>query len=73
MTPNSAATHPNRDAFPKGMSGPSLRALQNAGIRSMADVARWTEADLAQLHGMGPKVMGILEAALEADGKGFRR
>ena len=73
MAPTSAATHPNQDAFPNGMSGPSLRALANAGIRSMADVARWREADLAQLHGMGPKALGLLKAALEANGQGFHR
>lgn len=73
MAPSTAATHPNREAFPKGMSGPSLRALANAGIRSMADAARWRETDLAELHGMGPKALGILRAALEASGKGFRR
>lgn len=72
MAPKTTATHPNQDAFPKGMSGPSLRALANAGIRSMGDVARWREADLAQLHGMGPKALGILQAALEARGKRFR-
>ena len=73
MAPDTAATHPNRDAFPKGMSGPSLRALANAGIRSMTDVAHWREADLAQLHGMGPKALGVLRAALAAKGTGFRR
>lgn len=72
MASNTAATHPNREAFPKGMSGPSLRALANARIRSMADVARWREADLAQLHGMGPKAVGLLKAALAAEGTGFR-
>ena len=73
MAQNTAVTHPNHEAFPKGMSGPSLRALANAGIRSMADAASWREADLAQLHGMGPKALGILREALEASGKGFRR
>ena len=39
----------------------------------MADLARWTEADLAKLHGMGPKALGVLRSALEASGRSFRR
>jgi hypothetical protein len=71
MPSNTDTTHPNRAAFPKGMSGPSLRALANAGIRSMDDVAQWREPDLARLHGMGPKALGILKAELAARGTGF--
>jgi len=65
-------THPNEAAFPKGVGGPALRALQNAGVRSVDDLARWSEADLAKLHGMGPKALGILRTALAARGKGLR-
>jgi DNA-directed RNA polymerase alpha subunit len=68
----SETTHPNRAAFPAGMSGPSLRALANAGIRSMDDVTRWTEADLAALHGMGPKALAVLREELERTGRRFR-
>ena len=73
MTHQTDVTHPNRAAFPPGMSGPSLRALSVAGVRSMSDVARWTRADLAKLHGMGPKALDLLERALEESGSSFRR
>ena len=53
-------THPNADAFPAGLSGPALRALANAGIRSMKDLAKWSEQDLAKLHGLGPKGVRLL-------------
>lgn len=69
----SATTHPNRDAFPAGMSGPALRALQAAGIRTVEDLASWTEADLLAHHGMGPKAIGLLKDALSARGERFRR
>jgi len=65
-------THPNRAAFPAGVSGPALRALDAAGVRSVADLTRWSEADLAKLHGMGPKALGALRSALEASGRTFR-
>jgi hypothetical protein len=72
MTSRSAATHPNADAFPAGLSGPALRALHHAGIRSVADLATRTEREVAGLHGMGPKGTQILKAALRAQGLGFR-
>jgi DNA-directed RNA polymerase alpha subunit len=72
MTTKNSATHPNADAFPDGVGGPALRALANAGIRSLADLRRWTEADLAALHGMGPKALGILKSALAARGTKLR-
>lgn len=71
-TNQSERIHPNRDAFPAGMSGPSLRALGGAGVRSIADLEAWTEMDLRALHGMGPKALGILRDALAASGRGFR-
>lgn len=63
---SSETTHPNQAAFPPGVGGPALRALHTAGIRSIADLAKWTETDLAALHGIGPKALKILQAALAA-------
>ena len=51
--------------FPK-TSQPALRALHNAGYTKLADLTRATEAELAALHGMGPKALGILKKALAA-------
>jgi len=72
MTRNSETTHPNAGAFPKGISGPMLRALANAGIKSLRDLTKWSEADLAALHGVGPKGIRMLKEALAAQGSGFR-
>jgi hypothetical protein len=72
MTRTSESTHPNKAAFPSGVSGPALRALKSAGVRSVADLSRWTESDLAALHGMGPKALDILRGALKATGKAFK-
>jgi hypothetical protein len=72
MSKPSDRTHPNRDAFPRGLSGPALRALANAGIRSMNDLSRWSEPDVAALHGMGPKGVAVLRDALLAHGSQFR-
>jgi hypothetical protein len=73
MPANKELTHPNRAAFPAGLSGPALRALHGANIRSVKDLTRWTEADLSRLHGMGPKAIEALRAALSASGTTFRQ
>jgi hypothetical protein len=72
MARTSDLTHPNRGAFPPGIPGPALRALSAARVRTMSDLARWTEADLAALHGMGPKALDVLRKALADTGKEFR-
>lgn len=72
MTKPSESTHPNRAAFPAGVSGPELRAMEGAGVRSVAELAKWSEAELAALHGMGPKAVTVLRYALEASGGQFR-
>ena len=72
MTSTRDTTHPNEAAFPVGLSGPSLRALANAGIGSMAQLARRSEAELRALHGMGPKALRILKAALAQQGRHLR-
>ena len=67
------ATHPNASAFPAGISGPALRALAHAGIRTMAQLAQWTERDVAALHGMGPKGIRMLSEGLAAQSRHFKR
>lgn len=66
------STHPNASAFPAGLSGPALRALAHAGIRSMPQLAQHGEHEIAALHGMGPKGIRVLKQALAAQGRHFR-
>jgi hypothetical protein len=51
------------DTMPK-IGAPATRALADAGITSLSQVAGHPRAELAALHGMGPKALGILEASL---------
>ena len=60
------STHPHASAFPTGLSGPALRALARAGIRSMSELAAWSWTDLVTLHGMGPKTLQQLADAQHA-------
>ena len=63
----SEATHPNAPAFPP-IGGPALRALATAGIRSLDELAKWSEHDLLQLHGLGPNGVRMLRESLAAKG-----
>jgi len=49
--------------FPK-IGSPATRALEAAGYTHLKQLTKVTEAELAQLHGMGPKALGILREAL---------
>ena len=51
---------------------PALRALNAIGIRTLAEVALRSEAELAALHGVGPKAIGILKSALAQRGASLR-
>jgi len=63
-----ALTAPLKEALPPGLSQPSLRAFAAAKLLRLEDFARVREADLAKLHGVGPKALRILRAALAARG-----
>jgi len=56
-----------------GLAAPARRALASAGIRNLAQLARWCEADVARLHGMGPNAMTILVSSLKAKGLSFAK
>ena len=57
--------------FPAGLAQPAIRALTGAGYTLLDQLAAVSEADLLKLHGMGPKAISILRAALKAKGLSF--
>ena len=62
----------NTSAFPK-IGAPATRALEAAGYTNLKQLTKVTEAELAQLHGMGPKALGILRDTLKAEGLSFKQ
>lgn len=58
--------------FPK-IGRPATQALEAAGYTNLEQLTKVTEAELAQLHGMGPKALGILREALKAEGLSFKQ
>jgi DNA-directed RNA polymerase alpha subunit len=55
------------DSLPK-IGAPATRALKAAGYSSLRQLASVPRSDLAQLHGMGPKALRIIEEELEQHG-----
>jgi hypothetical protein len=59
------------DDLPGGLPTPARQALAEAGYSRLEQLTRITEAELGQLHGMGPKALRQLRVALAATGRGF--
>lgn len=57
--------------IPFKIGKPALRALERAGYSRLKQLTRVTETELGKLHGMGPKALGLLREALEAQGLSF--
>lgn len=58
--------------FPS-IGAPATRALLNEKITTLTQIAKHTEEELLELHGMGPKAIGILKKALAAKGLSFKK
>jgi len=54
------------------LASPAQRALAGAGITRLEQVAEMSEAELAQLHGIGPNALKTLRQALADQGLSFR-
>ncbi|MFI8369744.1 DNA-binding protein [Streptomyces sp. NPDC085466] len=54
--------------FPRGVGAPATRALAAAGYTRLAELSGVPAADLAALHGVGPKALRVLGEALAERG-----
>lgn len=57
--------------WPPGLAKPAQRALAGAGYTRLEQLARVTETEILQYHGMGPKALATLRQALAARGLSF--
>jgi hypothetical protein len=55
------------------LAAPARRALEGAGLTTLTKIARKTETQVSELHGMGPNAILKLRASLEKDGLSFRK
>ena len=47
------------------LDGTVVAGMLSAGLRSLRDLTKWREADIASLHGMGPTAIAALRVALK--------
>lgn len=57
--------------LPTGLAQPAQRALAGAGIKNLKQLTKFSEAEIKQLHGIGPNALKQLNAALKAKGLSF--
>lgn len=55
------------------LPAPARRALEGAGLTTLAKLARRSEAEILALHGIGPSAIPKLRAALAKAGMGFKK
>ena len=51
--------------LPAKLGAPAERALANAGIKNLKQLTKFSEAEIKDLHGVGPNAIGKLRLALE--------
>lgn len=54
------------------LSAPARRVLENAGIKTIKDLSKYTEAEVLSLHGIGKASMPVLREELQAAKLKFR-
>ncbi|HET9588503.1 MAG TPA: hypothetical protein VFO91_06910 [Anaerolineales bacterium] len=53
------------------LAQPAQRALASAGIRKLAQLTRFSEAEIKELHGIGPNALAAIRRALADQGLSF--
>lgn len=71
--PRCEAARKPAQGFLAGLAAPARRALEGANLTTLAKLAKQTEAQVRELHGMGPNALSKLRAALRKRGLGFRK
>ena len=62
-----------KTGFKSTLASPAQRALDNAGINTLKQLAKYSEADILALHGMGKSSIPKLKAALTESGLEFKK
>jgi len=66
----SRQNHSQESDLPK-LAAPAQRALAAAGIQRLEQLAGFSEAEIRQLHGIGPNALDQLRRALDAKGLSY--
>lgn len=58
--------------LPGKISNPAKRGLASAGILTLEDLKRFTENEVASLHGVGPTCLKLLQQAMAGAGYHYK-
>jgi predicted RecB family nuclease len=61
-----------KDSFLALISAPARRALERENIKTLEDLAKWSEKDIVNLHGMAPSTIPKLKMALSEYNLSFK-
>jgi len=67
-----SASDQQESDIPK-LGAPAHRALAAAGIQRLEQLTRFSEAEIKQLHGIGPNALAKLRQVLAARGLSFAK
>jgi hypothetical protein len=73
VCPRCEATRKPAADFLAELAAPARRALEGAGLTTLAKIAKRKESEVADLHGMGPSALGRLRIALGKAGLAFTK
>lgn len=65
--------HKPENEFLSLLSAPARRALENNGITTLRKLAKYSEKEILQLHGMGPGSIPKLKETLLREGLFFKK
>jgi predicted RecB family nuclease len=61
-----------KDSFLALLAAPAQRALERENIKTLEDLAKFTEKEIINLHGMGPGTLPELHKVLKDNGLSFK-
>ena len=70
--PTCEAENAPASGFLAALSAPARRAQESIGATTLTELARYSEREILQLHGMGPRSMPTLRQELLSEGLTFR-
>lgn len=59
--------------LPEKLAKPAQRALASAGIKSLSDLSKFTEQEVADLHGIGKNALVTIKEAMKKEGITFNK
>lgn len=71
VCPICAAQDKPTSGFLSMLSAPARRALTQAGISTLEELSKYSEAEILKLHGVGPKSLPVLRQALDNEELAF--